>query len=1228
MDVFLRNVPPHLTDQRLRENLDPYIKDIGVEHWTCQKPRKKDFGTVTFLHERDGQMFLQIYGARGSHRLSILNSRVLCQKSKEPLDTFRLASLKKEAEEQSEAAHHTKEAEDGQCVLNFDHISYGYLDYVGRDLSYYSHADWHPRVSEASAKFAKRQLVITFPNSAGKFRIEMPYRIVESILVSPGTITLTLWEPPRSFLMPDASLYPQESTVARRLTGLLLDGDSYADPVMPYIRRTAYADPVMSLIYRISTPQKDFETTMQRLIKRDFLPINRGSIPRGPPERKLNLKQGWLNLKAKIQEIVKVRGYLVPFGILYQAEALVRNGFLLPWTVEALLEKIFQSYKDESGERDYNISPDAVRKLFSQIPFPSREIDPSTFSPDALFQLLGANEAEIRGNLGKPFRTQSKGRNLVPVYRATVTPTSITLHGPDYEAKNRILRRFPDHTDYFLRVQFCDEDGSDMFPSNDISYELVYNRFRIVFQKGIEIASRIYNFLGFSHSSLRGHSAWFMATFYESDRLQSYFTVISNLGKFDNIYSPARCAARIGQAFSETPMALSLAEHDIQHMEIPDIHSQDGSRVFSDGVGTISPGVIEAMQSSIIGSQKAPTCFQIRWGAAKGMLALDPCLKGRLMCVRPSMIKFESSDIADLEICDMASTPTPLFLNQQTIKILEDMGVSHEWFLEHQHRAIMSLQHVTESIANTAKFMARQDIGHGLGFPRFLTSLFALGINYRDDGFLASVVEATILRELRLLKHKARIPIHQGVKLFGILDETGYLQEGEIYIAFDEATFIRGCSTNLDNMRMIVTRSPALHPGDIQLAVNMVPPNHHPLRQLRNCVVFSQHGERDLPSCLSGGDLDGDEFEVIWDSSAVDQCQSIFAPADYPRVKPLDIGRTVTRDDMTEFFIKFMETDQLGRIATKHKILADQRDAGTWDPDCLKLAEMHSAGVDYSKTGIPVDIGEFRKIKMSLYRPDFLAPAPPTVIHDRSEISFDDKANDPPGGNRDEDDNAGPVYKYYRSDKILGKLFRAIDEKKIWAENVKVARSDTIDIWTRLLTVVKRQFKPILESIFPPTSYNEARKLRTAYEDAIWNLTLEYSDYATMTITELEVFTGTVFNRSGIQTRRQRDKSVRLKDDFNNVAQWAESMIRRLQDTAAEDGSQRERTVEEIKRALSSSITCLKVGCEEERWAQAQWGRTEAKFQSFKVIAACCVVKEMGALERLPAKSLQIRRRG
>lgn len=53
-----------------------------------------------------------------------------------------------------------------------------------------------------------------------------------------------------------------------------------------------------------------------------------------------------------------------------------------------------------------------------------------------------------------------------------------------------------------------------------------------------------------------------------------------------------------------------------------------------------------------------------------------------------------------------------------------------------------------------------------------------------------------------------------------------------------------------------------------------------------------------------------------------------------------------------------METDQLGYICNTHLQVADQMPDGTLNPSCLKLAEMASTAVDFSKTGVAVSCSQ------------------------------------------------------------------------------------------------------------------------------------------------------------------------------------------------------------------------------------------------------------------------------
>jgi hypothetical protein len=144
------------------------------------------------------------------------------------------------------------------------------------------------------------------------------------------------------------------------------------------------------------------------------------------------------------------------------------------------------------------------------------------------------------------------------------------------------------------------------------------------------------------------------------------------------------------------------------------------------------------------------------------------------------------------------------------------------------------------------------------------------------------------------------------------------------------------------------------HPGDVQ-TVRAVDAEHgNPLKALRNCIVFSQRGDRDLPSQLSGGDLDGDLFHIVWDERLIPPVTMI--PANYPPTTARDLGRPVEVNDIVDFLVEFMNMDRLGVISNKHKVRADRKPGGTQDSECLMLAQLASDAVDFSKSGTPVSI--------------------------------------------------------------------------------------------------------------------------------------------------------------------------------------------------------------------------------------------------------------------------------
>ena len=269
------------------------------------------------------------------------------------------------------------------------------------------------------------------------------------------------------------------------------------------------------------------------------------------------------------------------------------------------------------------------------------------------------------------------------------------------------------------------------------------------------------------------------------------------------------------------------------------------------------------------------------------------------------------------------------------------------------------------------------------------------------------------------------------------MDETATLEEGQIYCSVYSD---RGSDIITGNV--VITRCPALHPGDIQCVQAVEAPPLCALNNLQNVVVFSSKGQRDLPSQLSGGDLDGDLYNVIYDAALYPKLAH--APADYTTIVPIDIGREVERRDITEHFRLFMQNDNLGQIATLHQIMADQEDSATFSQVCLLLADLHSNAVDFSKTGIPVQSRTIPPYPKA--RPDFMAPGPQVLIG--KKIRLEDIENIPEADEANElveaESYGPPKIWYYESPRILGKLYRAIDETKFLEQVQDQAESSAV----------------------------------------------------------------------------------------------------------------------------------------------------------------------------------------
>jgi hypothetical protein len=1009
MELLLRNLDKDLSEEHLEIELAPLMKSLGAADWDCHKPRKGTRGTITFLRESDGEQFIAKYGARlrespaqprghppsGRERdipcLRLLHKSVFVYKGSRPIDNKLLDYLRHRRDQAAAkpANHEPREQSFGFPVTE---VSCGHNMFLtnGQIPTFIRQTGIQ---TAARATIGRRLFVAVFPDGS---RMHIDNEAVMSWIANDdrSTLTLVLSEAPRFYkeLSPSGAPFNNNHKFERCLS---------LPCWAPHSRYVASC-----LVYQMSLHPARFDGLVAKLRSIESISYMSWPLPvqMAPVPYEQDYTTAWERFDTLLNAAERVN--TVSYPIRFLLHRLVSNSYLHPSTACKLFAKMETRFSQAAEAQSHKvpITTLSMKHLFDTLPFACPGVDASQLDADVLFQeILGAvQDFHGDGSSSDNVYGSTLRDNQFWQFRAVVTPSNIRLEGPERGSKNRVMRRFANRTEFFLRVLFCDENGQSPEFVPNVSNEALFNRYRRVFREGVRVAGRQFSFLGFSHSSLRSHAAWFCAPFHD-DRgcLQSHVTILRELGDFARIRVPARCAARIGQAFSETPFAVLLSQSGIRVEFIPDIKSADGSRVFSDGIGTISREALAAVCRFLPKSAAGSTCLQIRLGGVKGMLTLDATLPGRIIYVRKeSMMKFPSDSMDELGICDMASRPLRMYLNRQLIKIMEDMGSDARWFIDQMRQAVDTLRDVLNTPSKVGRFIASQGIGSPLSFPWFLKQLHNMGIDFRRDGFLRSIVEHAVLRELRLLKYQARIPVAQGVTLFGVMDEYGYLGPNEIYVAYDEPA-----QTTPDSYRpcpregrVLVTRSPALHPGDVRIVQHVTPPVDHPLRALRNCVIFSQKGERDLPSQLSGGDLDGDTFSVIWDPRALHA--SNFDAADYPRVVSESLDRDVTQNDIAEFFVTFMETDILGVIAVRHQIVADIEPLGTRDSACIKLAEMHSAAVDYSKSGKPVQLSELGKAPRT--RPDFLAPAPPVQLYESTEdnasFGFLDEEGEDEGG--------------------------------------------------------------------------------------------------------------------------------------------------------------------------------------------------------------------------------------
>lgn len=756
------------------------------------------------------------------------------------------------------------------------------------------------------------------------------------------------------------------------------------------------------------------------------------------------------------------------FPVRYQLEACLSNGYIKESSVTRdFLEKL----KAIDSQRAIHILEKVVDKQHVY------------FNPMDVFSI----HSNIRSQRSIP-------QHCVMQQSVNITPTMMHVASPVMEISNRITRQYLADAERFIRVKFSDEKGEGALRNmSGGRADALFNRVSRAMSNGIVVAGRYYEFLAFGNSQFREHGAYF----YAPTSTKSAHDIRVTLGQFDHIRTVAKYGARLGQCFSTT----RAMQTTVTVRKIPDI--EHNSYTFTDGVGKLSLFLAQ-MAAQDLGLQKAfddpPSLYQFRLGGCKGVLALDPTITKNEVHIRPSQHKFDAV-YTGLEIIRCSSLATPFF-NRQIITILSDLGVPNHVFVRKQQEMVNAYE-----LAMTDKTEALKCLLKHIDMNQTTLTMAGMvldGFLDSREPFMMSLLNLWRASTIKELKKKARIAIDEGAFVLGCVDESGSLQGHrdepqsrlgatreeklqtlpEIFIQVDDINK-KGYYKVIEGI-CVLARNPSLHPGDIRVvrAVNVPALHHH-----KNTVVLPQIGDRDLASMCSGGDLDGDDYMVLWDQDLVPKTINV-PPMDFTPEKPVEQANPIDITDVSDFFVTYMKNDSLGQIAHAHLAQADQQPKGVNSYTCLELAKLHSQAVDYSKSGIP-------------------AIMDPT-LRPKKWPHFMEKRHKSPN-------------QIYKSKNILGMLYdqvTLVDFNPVWEDNFDQRILDAFDLQ-----------KPLLK---------EATEIKASYDDDLKRLMAKHG-----VETEFEAFSVFVLEHN------EETRDYKFAEEFGRTVTVLKAQYREACITAA-----------------------------------------------------------------------------
>uniref|UniRef100_A0A914Y9C6 RNA-directed RNA polymerase n=1 Tax=Panagrolaimus superbus TaxID=310955 RepID=A0A914Y9C6_9BILA len=546
------------------------------------------------------------------------------------------------------------------------------------------------------------------------------------------------------------------------------------------------------------------------------------------------------------------------------------------------------------------------------------------------------------------------------VRKAIVTPTRVILCNPDVVMGSRSLRM--SGGDKMMRITFRDDNNSKLSGVNKVlAGKIVEN-----FLKTSQIFGLCsFSYLCSSNSQMKDHGCYLLAGSQEN-----VVEFRKECGRF-TIEAIPKMMSRLGQCFSQSRQSgIEIARND--YCEIPDfVGGADGNGnpfIFSDGVGIMSKDFAKQIAEDLGYSDFVPSCVQFRFRGYKGLLVIDSKIdeshegpkyqyqenrgedkfSNKKIFFRKSQRKFTGPREKFISIVKV-SAPIVVTLNKPLINILDQVSEKQDTLT---HSTIKSrIFSLLENNLDTI-FSCFFDNNYAylvlMGFPKYIPYQLFENFQITEEPFFRSMIRSSAFVRLNRLieKMKIKIPSSHGRMMFGVVDESGILQQGQVFVRYTtnaNLKFPPQCADKITHVGpVMVTKNPSIVGGDVRIFEAVDIPSMY---ELVDVIVFPNNGDRPHPNEMSGGDLDGDEFSVFWDTDLFLHHNE--DPFDYTPAIP-ELPKNSEDPDfhnklsnlMIESFKSYISLDSIGTIANSHLANSDLYGIDS------------QASVDFQKNGI------------------------------------------------------------------------------------------------------------------------------------------------------------------------------------------------------------------------------------------------------------------------------------